>query len=48
VLRVQRADADAHSGDRYDLALTEPNVIMNDSRLSGLAVAGNDAMTPTV
>jgi hypothetical protein len=38
------ADADADSGDRTYLVLTKPNVIMNDIRLRGLAVAGNDAV----
>jgi hypothetical protein len=42
------ADADATSSDPDYLVLTKPNVIMDDIRLSGLAVAGNDAMTPTV
>ena len=43
VLHVPGADADADSGDRDYLVLTKPNVIMNDIRLRGLAVAGSDA-----
>jgi hypothetical protein len=45
VLHVPGADADAdtNSGDRSYLVLAKPNVIMNDLRLRGLAVAGNDA-----
>ena len=34
------ADADANAGDRDYLVLAKPNVIMNDIRLRGLAVAG--------
>ena len=36
-------EADADAGDRTYLVLAKPNVIMNDSRLRGLAVAGSDA-----
>jgi hypothetical protein len=36
-------DADANAGDRNYLVLAKPNVIMNDIRLRGLAVAGSDA-----
>jgi hypothetical protein len=43
VLHVRGADADADSGDRTYLVLAKPNVIMNDIRLRGLAVAGSDA-----
>jgi hypothetical protein len=43
VLHLPGADADAHSGDRDYLVLAKPNVIMNDIRLRGLAVAGSDA-----
>jgi hypothetical protein len=43
VLHVPGADADADSGDRGYLVLAKPNVIMNDIRLRGLAVAGGDA-----
>jgi hypothetical protein len=43
VLHVRGADADADSGDRSYLVLAKPNVIMNDIRLRGLAVAGSDA-----
>jgi hypothetical protein len=43
VLHVPGADADADSGDRDCLVLAKPNVIMNDIRLRGLAVAGSDA-----
>jgi hypothetical protein len=43
VLHVPGADADADSGDRDYLVLAKPNVIMNDIRLRGLAVAGSDA-----
>ena len=39
--QVPTADADA--GDRSYLVLAKPNVIMNDIRLRGLAVAGSDA-----
>jgi hypothetical protein len=40
---VPGADADADAGDRTYLVLAKPNVIMNDIRLRGLAVAGSDA-----
>ena len=40
---VPGADADAKAGDRSYLVLTRPNVIMNDIRLRGRAVAGSDA-----
>jgi hypothetical protein len=40
---VPSADADANVGDRNYLVLAKPNVIMNDIRLRGLAVAGSDA-----
>jgi hypothetical protein len=43
VLHVPGADADADSGDRDYLVLAKPNVIMNDIRLRGLAVAGTAA-----
>ena len=43
VLHVSGADADANAGDRSYLVLAKPNVIMNDTRLRGLAVAGSDA-----
>jgi hypothetical protein len=37
-----RGDVDADPGDRSYLVLAKPNVIMNDTRLRGLAVAGSD------
>ena len=43
VLHVPGADGDADAGDRNYLVLAKPNVIMNDIRLRGLAVAGSDA-----
>jgi hypothetical protein len=43
VLHVPGADADADVGDRNYLVLAKPNVIMNDIRVRGLAVAGRDA-----
>ncbi len=43
MLHVSGADADATAGDRTYLVLAKPNVIMNDVRLRGLAVAGSDA-----
>jgi hypothetical protein len=43
VLHVPGADADANIGDRNYLVLAKPNVIMNDIRLRGLAVAGAEA-----
>jgi hypothetical protein len=42
VLHVPGAEADADTGDRNYLVLAKPNVIMNDIRLRGLAVAGNN------
>jgi hypothetical protein len=38
---VPGADADANAGDRSYLVLGKPHVIMNDTRLRGLAVAGS-------
>jgi hypothetical protein len=43
VLHVPGANADANGGDRNFLVLAKPNVIINDIRLRGLAVAGSDA-----
>jgi hypothetical protein len=43
VLHVPGAEADADTGDRNYLVLAKPNVIMNDIRLRGLAVAGTNA-----
>jgi hypothetical protein len=43
VFYVQGADAEDNAGDRNYLVLAKPNVIMNDIRLRGLAVAGSDA-----
>jgi hypothetical protein len=43
VLHVPGADADTNAGDRTYLVLAKPNVIMNDIRLRGLAVAGSEA-----
>ena len=43
VFHVPGADADDNAGDRNYLVLAKPNVIMNDIRLRGLAVAGSDA-----
>jgi hypothetical protein len=43
VRHVPGADADASAGDRTYLVLAKPNLIINDIRLRGLAVAGNDA-----
>jgi hypothetical protein len=43
VLHVPGEDEDANTGDRTYLVLAKPNVIMNDIRLRGLAVAGIDA-----
>ena len=43
VLHVSGADADATAGDRSYLVLAKPNVIINDTRLRGLAVAGSNA-----
>jgi hypothetical protein len=42
VFHVPGADADANAGDRNPLVLARPNVIINDIRLRGLAVAGSD------
>jgi len=35
-------DADDSAGDHHYLVLAKPNVIMNDTRLRGLGVAGSD------
>jgi hypothetical protein len=43
VLHVPESDVDDNAGDRNYLVLARPNVIMNDTRLRGLAVAGTDA-----
>jgi hypothetical protein len=43
VLHVPGADAGDDAGDRNYLVLAKPDVIMNDIRLRGLAVAGRDA-----
>jgi hypothetical protein len=43
VLHVPGADADANVGDRNYLVLAKPNVLMNDIRIRGLAVAGGEA-----
>jgi hypothetical protein len=43
VLQVAGADGEANAGDRNYLVLAKPNVIINDIRLRGLAVAGSDA-----
>ena len=43
VLHVPGADADANAGDRNYLVVAKPNVILNDIRPRGLAVAGSDA-----
>jgi hypothetical protein len=43
VFHVPAADADDSEGDRSYLVLAKPNVIMNDIRLRGLAVAGRNA-----
>ena len=43
MLHVPDADADANAGDRNYLVLAKPNVIMNDIRLRGLAIAGGNA-----
>jgi predicted DNA-binding transcriptional regulator AlpA len=40
-------EADADAGDRNYLVLAKPNVIMNDLRLRGLALAGDDAVART-
>jgi hypothetical protein len=41
-LHVPGEDAEANAGDRTYLVLTKPNVIMNDTLLRGLSVAGSD------
>jgi hypothetical protein len=43
VLYAEGADADDNAGDRSYLVLAKPNVIMNDIRLRGRAVAGSNA-----
>jgi hypothetical protein len=43
VLHVPGADSNADAGNRSYLVLAKPNVIMNDIRLRGLALAGSDA-----
>jgi hypothetical protein len=43
VLHVAGADADDNAGNRSYLVLAKPDVIMNDIRLRGLAVAGREA-----
>jgi hypothetical protein len=43
VLHVPGADGEANAGDRSYLVLAKPNVIINDTRLRGLAVAGTEA-----
>ena len=43
VLYVPGANEDANAGDGNHLVLAKPNVIMNDTRLRGLEVAGSDA-----
>jgi hypothetical protein len=43
VLHVPGADAVASAGDRSYLVVAKPNVIMNDIRLRGLAVAATNA-----
>ena len=43
VLHVPGADGNDNVGDRSHLVLAKPNVIMNDTRLQGLGVAGSDA-----
>jgi hypothetical protein len=43
VLHVPGADGADNAGDRSYLVLAKPNVIMNDMRLRGLAVARSDA-----
>ena len=42
VLHVPGTDAGGNAGDRIYLVVAKPNVIMNDARLRGLAVAGSD------
>jgi hypothetical protein len=41
-LHLPGADPNDNAGDRNYLVLAKPNVIMNDTRLRGLAVAGSD------
>jgi hypothetical protein len=43
VFYLPGADEDANAGDRNHLVLARPNVIMNDTRLRGLAVAGSES-----
>jgi hypothetical protein len=43
VLNMPGADASTSTGERSYLVLAKPNVIMNDIRLRGLAVAGSSA-----
>jgi hypothetical protein len=43
VLHVTGSDVDGTAGDRGYLVLAKPNVIMNEIRVRGLAVAGSDA-----
>ena len=43
LLHAPGADGEANTGDRSYLVLAKPNVIINDIRLRGLAVAGDDA-----
>jgi hypothetical protein len=43
VLHVPGADGNDNAGDRNHLVLAKPNVIMNDTRLRRLGVAGSDA-----
>jgi hypothetical protein len=43
VHRVPGADADDNAADSNYLVLAKPNVIMNDIRVRGLAVAGTQA-----
>jgi hypothetical protein len=43
VYHVPGASGEDDTGDRNYLVLVKPNVIMNDIRLRGLAVAGSDA-----
>jgi hypothetical protein len=43
VLHVPGADGNDTAGDRQYLVLAKPDVIINDTRLRGLAVAGSNA-----
>jgi hypothetical protein len=43
VFHLPGVDGNDDAGDRTYLVLAKPNVIMNDIRLRGLAVAGSDA-----